>query len=319
MGGSSMNLVRCFAAIGKSCGLVPLLCVLALARVAHAAPCCMSATSFGVGRLLLWEDFALGLQLSHARVFGEWTAEGHLQKNPPGYYEGVSMAQPWGILRLHERSELQGWVPIIVNERWSSDTHQIAGGLGDVGLASRFQLLAIGEYAGVPSLALTVGGLAPTGRRVEQTSPPLFAGTTGRGTWSGSVAIETEYAHLPWFVRLEAAFAAFAPFTRPDTGQRQTYGHLFTMGLAGGSELIADRLVLALAAFGEWQDSIVLDARTVPRSEAHLYTLSSSLSWRSSPHFTWISMLSNSIWPDGLGANRDARLALNLGVRYGYF
>jgi hypothetical protein len=314
-----MNLARSFVAGVKVCGLVSLFCVMVLPRVIHGAPCCMSATSFGVGRLLLWEDFAIGLQLSHARVFGEWTHDGHLRKNPSGYYEGVSSALPWGILRLHERIELQGWVPIIVNDRWSQQAQQTAGGLGDIGAASRFQLLAIGEYVGIPSLAVTLGGLAPTGRRVEQTSAPLFAGATGRGTWSGSVAIETEYAHLPWFVRFDAALAAFAPFTRRDTGQHQQYGRLVTAGFSAGREMLADRLVLALAALGEWQRSLELDDRRVPRSRAHLYTLAASLSWRSSPHLTWIGILSNSIWPDGLGSNRDARFAVNLGARYGYF
>jgi|GEM_PF-1029764 len=314
-----MNLSDTFVGGVKACGLLVLTCLVGASRVVHAAPCCVSATSFGVGRLLLWEDFAVGLQLSHARVFGEWSPDGRLRRHPSGYYEGLSTAQPWGIVRLHERVELQGWVPVTVNDRWSREARQVAGGLGDIGMASRVQVLAIGEYVGLPSFAVTLAGLAPTGRRVEQTSPPLFAGTTGRGTWTGSVAIEMEYAHLPWFVRLDAALAAFAPFTRPDTGQRQKYGRLLTAGLSGGREIVPDRLVLALALLGEWQGPIELDDLTLPRSRAHLYTLATSLSWRSSPHFTWIGILSNTIWPDGFGSNRDARLALNLGARYGYF
>lgn len=38
-----------------------------LPQPARAAACCTSAASFGVGRLLVWEDWAVGLQLSHAR------------------------------------------------------------------------------------------------------------------------------------------------------------------------------------------------------------------------------------------------------------
>ena len=60
-------------------------------------------------------------------------------------------------------------------------------GIGGHRAAARFEFLAIGALRGFPSFALVAATSAPTGRRVEQTSPPLFAGTTGRGAWSGSL------------------------------------------------------------------------------------------------------------------------------------
>lgn len=272
-----------------------------------------------MGRLLLWEDWAVGLQTGHARVLGEWNSDGILRKNAPGYREGVSSLQPWGIVRLHERAELQGWLPFVINDRWSSGTHQVAGGIGDAGLAARYQLVNIGEFESMPSLALTLGVLAPTGRRVEETAPPLFAGATGRGAWGGFVAAETEYARIPWFVSLKAAGSLFATFTRPDTGQSQRYGALLTSSISGGREIGSERLVAAVAVTGEWQDAIVIEGSEVPASQAHLYALAASLSWRADPHLTLIGGLSNSVWFDGLGANRDARLGGTLGIRYGYF
>ncbi len=44
-----------------------------------------------------------------------------------------------------------------------------------------------------------------------------------------------------------------------------------------------------------------------------------SLSWRVNPHFTLVSSISNSVWPNGFGANLDARVGATVGVRYGYF
>jgi len=293
--------------------------VVAATSRAHAAPCCVSATSFGVGRLLIWEDFAAGLQLSHSRVFGEWDQSAHLRTNPDGYREGVTLAQPWAIVRLAERAELQAWAPILVNDRWSNGVHQIAGGLGDVGMASRFQLVAIGEYQGLPSLATTLGVVGPTGRRIEQTSPPLFAGATGRGSWGGFVAAETEYAHIPWFVRLEGALSLFAPFTRPDTGQRQQYGPLVVSTFSAGREVVPDKLVAAVAMTGEWQRKIKLEGAEVQQSQAYLYSIAASLSWRASPHWTLLWVVSDSLAPDGFGMNRDARIGGTFGVRYGYF
>jgi hypothetical protein len=291
----------------------------AMPRTAAAAACCISATSFGVGRLLMWEDFAAGLQIGHARIYGEWDSSGHLRRNPPGYSEGVSQALPWAIVRLHERVELQGWTPILINDRWSARDRQIAGGFGDIGTALRFQVLAIGELEHLPSFAITAGGTAPTGRRVEQTSPPLFAGTTGRGAWGGSLAIESEYAFLPWFVRVEAGVTEFAPFERTDTMQSQKYGRLWRAALSAGREVIPDKVVAALALLGEWEAQLRLNGAKVPDSQSHLCSLAASLSWRVNPHFTLVSTIGNSVWPNGFGRNLDARIGATVGVRYGYF
>ena len=43
---------------------------------AFAAPCCMSATAFGIGRLLIWEEFAMGTRLSWLHGVGTWDSTG---------------------------------------------------------------------------------------------------------------------------------------------------------------------------------------------------------------------------------------------------
>ena len=55
---------------------VTLMLTLTLAPPARAGACCMSATAAGNGRLLNWEDFALGLSSSMAYGMGRWTSDG---------------------------------------------------------------------------------------------------------------------------------------------------------------------------------------------------------------------------------------------------
>jgi hypothetical protein len=269
--------------------------------------------------LLVWEDFATGVQLGHGRVLGQWDADGSLNRNPPGYAEGVSQVQPWAIGRLHERVQMQAWVPVIVNDRWSGKANQVAGGLGDVGGAARFELLAIGALRGFPSCATTVAATAPTGKRVEQTSPPLFAGSTGRGAWSGSLAVESEYSLSPYFLRVEASVTGSLPFRRSDTREQQQYGPLGRASFSAGREVVPGLVVVALAAQGEWEGAVQLDGVDVPRSKASLYALAASVSWRCDPHWTVVAVASNSVWPNGFGTNRDARVGGSLGIRYGHF
>lgn len=304
---------------GFFAALVGATVVALMAHDAHAAACCVSATSFGVGRLLIWEDFAIGLQLGHARLLGQWDERAQLRLNPPGYSEGITHAQLWAIIRLHERAELQGWLPALANDRWSSKTHQIAGGIGDVGAAIRVQVLRIGEIHRLPSLATILSGFAPTGRRVEETSPPLFAGTTGLGAWGGSLAIESEYAPSPWFVRLEAGITGFLAFRRSDTGQKQGYGRLVRATISTGREVVPGALVAAAALTGEYQSKLSLDGQDIPASQARLFSAALSLAWRFDPHWTLVGAALNTAWPDGLGKNRDGRVDFTLGVRYGHF
>jgi hypothetical protein len=222
-------------------------------------------------------------------------------------------------MRLHTRAELQGWLPGLVNDRHLNGTRQIAGGIGDAGAAVRVQILTIGELAHLPSLAMTGGLFAPTGRRIEQTSPPLFAGATGRGAWGGSLAVESEYAFLPWFMRIEAGITTFLRFRRSDTGQRQQYGRLVRAALSAGREVFSTNLVAAVSAQAEWQARLALDDVSVNSSEVRLFALGVSLSWRATPHWTTVAVLTNSVWPDGFGRNQDARVDFTVGLRYGYF
>ncbi len=291
----------------------------AAARNAAAAACCMSATSFGVGRLLVWEDAAVGVQLNHARVLGQYGADGVLRSQPAGYSEGVSQILTWGIVRLGERLQVQAWVPVIVNDRSQDSTRQLAGGLGDVGAAVRWDVVAIGEYAGLPSFAVTAGVVGPTGRRIEDTDPPLFAGATGRGAWGGSLAVEGEYALLPWFVRLEAGVTAFAPFVRDDLGVRQQFAPLVQATLSAGRELSPDRLVVAIALTGEWQGDLTIGGATVPASDARSVSGCLSASWRVVPRWTLLAVATTTVMPDRAAVNRDARLGITLGARYGIF
>lgn len=291
----------------------------AVPRPARAAACCVSATSFGVGRLLAWEDAAAGVQVGHARSLGQWDSGGALRWNPPSYAEGQSTAQAWGIVRVHDRVQLQAWVPVVVNDRQSGRVSQVAGGLGDVGAAARLEVLKIGEYQGLPSLAFTAGALAPTGTRVEDTRPPLFAGATGRGAWGGSLAAEAEYAFLPWFVRLDGGVSGYLPFRRADTGATQRYGRVLQASVSTGRELAPDVLVAALALTGEWESPVVLGGAELPGSGARQYSVAGSLAWRFDPRWTVTGGVTSNVWPDGAARNRDARVGFTLGVRRGHF
>lgn len=284
---------------------------------AGAAACCTSATAFGVGRLLVWEDAAVGVRLGHSRSLGGWDGAGVRRRD--GVSDGLTTVEPWAILRLAPRLQLQARAPLLANDRAAGARRQLAGGPGDAGIGLRVEVLSPGEYVGLPAVAFTVSGVAPTGRRVEQTRGPLFAGATGRGAWGGSLAAEVEHARMPWFVRLDAGITLLAPFRRTDGGARQQDGPIGQVALGAGLEVVPDVLVAAAALQGEWEAAHRVDGATVRGSGARAATWSASASWRASPHWTWVVALSGPVWLDGGGRNRDGRLGFTLGARHGFF
>ncbi|MBE2251205.1 MAG: hypothetical protein IAE78_16820 [Myxococcus sp.] len=287
--------------------------------VARAAACCMSATSFGVGRLLVWEDFATGVTLGHTRVVGQWDPSGTLRLLGSDFSDGISRVEPWAIVRLAERVQVQARLPLLLNDRAAGSLAQTAGGLGDVGAAVRVEAIMLGEYDRLPSLGFTVGALLPTGRRAEQTLGPLGAGVTGRGAWGASFALESEYTWLPWFLRLDAGVTLFAPFKRTDTQAVQGFGPVVQAALSSGRELVADKLVLAVSAQVEFEGALRMDGEVQPASSGFVPSLVTSLSWRPAPHWTLVTSVNTSVWPSGVAFNRDARVGLVIGGRYGHF
>lgn len=267
----------------------------------------------------MWEDAAVGFRAGHARILAEWDSGGRRRQLPADYSEGVTTFTPWLIVRLHRRAELQAWTPWMLNDRSSGDTRQVAGGLGDAGAGVRFEAVSIGEYAHMPSLAITLGGLAPTGRRVEETSPPLFAGATGQGGWGSSVAVTSEYAFSPWFVRVDVGRTYFFSMSRPDSGVKQRPGPIWDIALMVGREVLSENVVAALGCLWQQQEPLTVGGREVSDSSSRLFTLAGSLSWRLAPHWTLLATLSDGMWPDGWGKNRDSRLGATVGARYGYF
>jgi hypothetical protein len=134
-----------------------------------------------------------------------------------------------------------------------------------------------------------------------------------------SLAAESEYAKLPWFVRVDAGATLSLPFQRADTGATQVYGPALQLALSAGRELVPNALVAALALAAEWEGPLRLDGAEVPGSRARSLSLAASLSWTFDPHWTLVANLSDTAWPFDAGQNRDARAGFTLGIRHGSF
>lgn len=284
---------------------------------ARAAPCCMSATAFGMGRLLIWEDFALGLRTTLAPGLGTWD-EGGRWRSFSDYSETEWRSEVWGLVGLGRRASVFLRVPALVMTRSAGADSELGGGLGDLSAGVRYELLAIGELVELPAIALTLAVLVPTGRSPERAKTPLAVDVTGRGAWVLSLGLSLERTSLPWFVRLDLGTSVPLPQRRDDLGLDQRLGISFELALSGGLE-IGSGFVLSLVPRLTRTDVTRFDEEPLPDTDRLDIGLGLAASWRLDDHFTLQAAIDLPLPIDGLGQNQPGRIATTLGLRYGSF
>lgn len=285
---------------------------------AHAAACCLSAASFGIGRLAIWERGAAGLTSLAASDRGRWDAAGTFRAFAGGYRQDEARAEIWALARLHERWQAQARAPWVVGIRGADGVATSVGhGIGDVQLGLRWDAVLLGEFLGLPGVALTATATAPTATRAEQATDPLGASATGRGAWVAALALAVERSVLPYFVRLDLGASQPFGFERIDLAKTQRYGRGYQLGLAAGREVGSDKLVIAGQAIFDCEGAYSLDG--VERAETAMrgLNLGVSLAFRLSPRWTITAAGTTDAASGWVSArNRTERWSASVGVRH---
>lgn len=288
------------------------------APAAQASVCCMTTGIFGVGRLGLWEQSAAGLRTTGADTLGAWSADGRWRPNPQGWVDSELRLDVYGLLRLTERGQIHAMVPIFENRRGLDDEVVLAGGLGDLELGVRYEVLTIGEHEGLPALGLTASLLLPSGVRPEEAEQEFDADATGRGALGASGAVSIEESFGKAFVRADLGGTLYAPFVRVDLRQTQRYGPTLAAAASGGGAVL-DGLLLGVMAGVVHDLPIVLGDEEEPDSAATSASAGVLASWAIDPHWTLLANASSGLFVDALGQNRPGRISASIGVRYAYF
>ncbi|MCC7070531.1 MAG: hypothetical protein IT383_04360 [Deltaproteobacteria bacterium] len=292
--------------------LVALVC----AVPAHASVCCMTAGLFGVGRLALWEQAAVGVRATGAETFGAWSAEGAWTPSPAGWVDRELRLDGYALLRLSERGQIHVLLPTVGNVRGADPDVAAGGGLGDVELGVRYELVNVGERAFVPAIGVTASALLPSSVRPEEATGRLDVDATGRGAPGVAGAVSFEQALGTLFGRVDLGGTLYAPFVRVDLRQHQRYGPTLA-AVASGGGTVAGGLLLGLTAGVAHDLPVVIAKEEQPGSSATSATAGVLASWTVDPHWTLLASASSGLFVDALGQNRPGRVTASLGVRYG--
>lgn len=279
---------------------------------AAAAACCLSTSTFGAGRLAVWEDAAFGLGLSYATAAGHFDGEGGYHAHD-GYTEREGRATAFALVRLARSLEAGVRVPWVVGHRTTNDLDETGHGVGDVALALRWDAFPMGTLGGgLPGIAFTLAASLPTGRAVEESDGVLGADATGSGAASVSAGVSVERSLGTAFLRLD--LGARLPFAREVNGADLRAGPGLEAQLGGGVDL-GRGVVVALAPRIRWESDAIRDGTRIADSSTLELAVGPSASWEFMRDWTLQASFDTGLPVDGLGANRPLLTTASLGIR----
>lgn len=286
-------------------------------RPTNGAACCTSATAFGVGRLLMWEDFALGVKTSFKKELGSFDETRVFHSKDFAQSRNEFRSDFWGIVGLSADASVFLLVPVSLPFESSKTSLKYGLGPGDLQVGYRHQIIGIGEFVELPGMALTASMVFPTGKS------SLYPGVTsieatGRGLFSAMIGLSIEKTFLPWFAQLN--LGAQFPFPTPKTSSTPSYwpGLGANLNLSIGREVTKD-LVLTLLTLFSFEGTQYFDQRPHPNSSRYKSGLAIATSWKMTPHITLQGSLSSDLPFGNFGKHYPGAINCGIGIRYGFF
>lgn len=241
---------------GRARASVALLAALACSThisLAHGQACCASGSGLTPGWLGNHDKALVGVQVRGSATWGTYPyGDGFFERaaTRDARYEGGL----FGALRLLPRAQVAAFAPVDVTRRFGAHGREAGGGVGDLSLMGRYDLVRTGELR-IPGIALLAGALLPTGRPVDRATGLLAADATGTGTFEFDLGMSVEQT----FGRalLHATALAGPRLPRDVLGQREALGTRGLFVLAGGYVFEGETsLLLSLSHASEGDASI---------------------------------------------------------------
>jgi hypothetical protein len=290
--------------------LVGLVALGAAPAAAWAQACCAAAGLVIPARLRPAEDFGAGAQVRERSIFGSFAANGSFATQPMGDMD--TEQDLFAAARVFRRGQLAVLVPFIETRRSEPGVTGWGGGIGDVVVNARYDLLLPREGGPhVPAIAILAGVLFPTGRAPDEVSDPNDA--TGRGTFEGSVGLEVEQVWRHMFVTADGWIGQRTH--RVTASVAESFAPRFTALLAGGYAFDWGMSVGAFATANHQGDNYDL-MRGQTLSDSSITQITAGLAAALPLADVWrVQGTASTDWPiSGLGRNQLAGAGLSLSL-----
>lgn len=241
---------------------------------AAAQACCIAPGAAGAARLAPHETMLVGVDARAQSPLGTFDPAGRFRSAPAGARELTLEQNVFGTVRVLSRGQLTLTVPFVQTLRSAGTTSAAGGGLGDVRLGGRWDLVDADDARPAPGVAVIAGAAAPTGTPPERASDALAAGATGAGAAQGWGGLSLEQAWGPWLA-LATGTVTFRAEREVGT-TRSALPPRFSGGLLGAH---AWKSGVALAAGASYavEGRATVDGATVPGTARRALTVTVGL------------------------------------------
>ncbi len=253
--------------------------ILAWAATATAQSCCAASQADGPVRLSMGQIGSVGIDASTKTYTGVFAGDDYRSLEHRGHEFRQSLFGAW---RLGDDWLVGAVLPLVQNRRQATELVEWGGGLGDLSVQSRYEVVTTGASASWPGIGLVASVTAPTGRSPSQSMDRglshLQADVTGSGYWRGGVAGQVEWTWRNTFLAGQLGISQGLPYTdgRGDSvlpglgaSARLSVGRTFSSALFWDHTLYT---ALSLAA--DHSGARRIDGQSVPATSERLTTLS---------------------------------------------
>lgn len=261
---------------------------------------------------MLHEPALLGARLRGAAVTGSYDTRGAFHGNPQGSRELDFEQALFGSVRVLRRGQAGVLVPVLESYRSSATTgSEFGGGLGDIAVSARYDLVWAGEHRVIPGSALILGLSLPSGRSPEAAEQPLGSDTTGVGAVRASVGLALEQTFGDWLVAFTALASKRA--NRHVGGVTSARAIEWDLLAALGYSFSHDVGAACLLSYA-FEGNASLDGREVAASSKRLLEISFAATAPLGQVFRAQGALFFTPPFDGVGQNRLAEAGLSLSL-----
>lgn len=260
------------------------------------------------------EHAAITLSSRVADRFGSYDVHGSFATIPQGIIDVDTRTELAAIVRPIPRLQVGFTFPFVWNIRRSGSDVLTGGGLGDLALHGRFDIIPQSTASALPAIALTTAVTFPTGRSAMNASNALGADVTGLGVAELRPGVFLEHVFAGRASAIVAASIGFrSASNEPPTPPFQLAPRLRLV--AAGGPIFDMGLSLSLGVIHEREAAPTIEQTTAPDADRHRTALLGFVGYDVSSHYTMLASFEVDIPLHHMGQNEPAYAAISFGLR----
>ena len=283
-----------------------------MAPDAFAQACCAGTGAVTPARLGPHDDVLLGATARTSALFGSFSPSSAYIPSPSTASEVDLEQDVFAGVRVLRRGQVSALIPLVETYRRSGSYGEVGGGVGDVNLGARYDVIRTRESRYVPGIGVLAGVTLPTGRPPDAAHNVLATDATGLGCVQANVGLALEQVEGPWLFGLTGLLALRT--ARSFQGVSSELAPQFT-ALALAAYAFQNESSTGVSLSYSVEGDATVNNATVPSSGRRLLQIAAAETWPLTDHLQLLGSLTATPPFPSVNQNQLATAGLTLGAK----